>query len=323
MTKNYLKKATSTLWLWVFTVALAFNAKAQCPTGAVVLYSQAAINEFALNFPNCTEITGNLYIGPGNLDAASDITDVSPLGNITKVTGTVYIQNNAVLQNLDGLKINTITGRLFIGGDNLTNTNAQLQNINGLSHLTTIGAFLQIVKNPLLTDINGLSNLTSVAQDIEIADNNVLADVSALQNTTFHPNEGYGLSIVNNPALSVCSLPNFCGYLENPASSHPRNITGNLTDCMDEAAVVAACALLSVNEPEVNKITLFPNPVKEMLYFSEEVSQIKITDLSGRTVKPTTTKGASINLSHLSGGIYIITATTFEGKKVTRKIIKE
>ncbi|MFA7650758.1 MAG: hypothetical protein WCY06_10565, partial [Flavobacteriaceae bacterium] len=41
----------------------------QCPTGNVGLYSQADVNNFATNYPNCTEITGYLYI------SGSTITD--------------------------------------------------------------------------------------------------------------------------------------------------------------------------------------------------------------------------------------------------------
>src|SRR5690606_12048817 len=38
-----------------------FTTLPQCPT-VVNLYSQADVNNFATNYPNCTEITGDLYI---------------------------------------------------------------------------------------------------------------------------------------------------------------------------------------------------------------------------------------------------------------------
>ncbi|MXN92345.1 T9SS type A sorting domain-containing protein [Flavobacterium sp. Sd200] len=139
--------------------------------------------------------------------------------NITNVSGNLYIQNNGSLQNINGLQIETVGGWLFIGGDDNINTNLQL------------------------TNLNGLSSLASVAEDIYISYNSVLTDISALQHTTFMPLDGYGLTIINNPALAVCNLPNFCTYLSNPAGSFPRNISGNLAECINEVAVAEACGI--------------------------------------------------------------------------------
>lgn len=108
--------------------------------------------------------------------------------------------------------------------------------------MTSVGGALGIYNNDVLTNLNGLSNLTSVGLEIDIVENTVLSDISGLQNTTFNPNNSWGLTITNNPALAVCNLPNFCTFLANPSGTHPRNITGNLANCLDEAAVVAACA---------------------------------------------------------------------------------
>ncbi len=72
-----------------------------------------------------------------------------------------------------------------------------------------------------------------------------------------------------------------------------------------------------------NDILIFPNPVKNIIYFSEEVSNIKITDTSGRTVKEISAKAKSVNIENLVKGIYIITSTDKSGKNITRKIVKE
>src|SRR5690606_3391430 len=73
------------------TTACTTSQKPQCQTRKVTLYSQADVNNFANNYPNCTEITGYLYIG------GSDITDLSPLSNIQSVGGDLYIQSNSQL----------------------------------------------------------------------------------------------------------------------------------------------------------------------------------------------------------------------------------
>ena len=169
-----------------------------CPQGSITLATQSDVNQFLIDYPNCTEITGNLFIGIGT--GTSNITNLSPL-----------------------------------------------------SKLATIGGYLAIY-NTSATNLIGLHNLTSILVDIDIRNNALLTDISALQNTTFNPDGTFGLTIINNPALSVCNLPNFCTYLTNPAATHPRNISGNAGDCITEQAVVDACenATCIVSIPDAN-----------------------------------------------------------------------
>ena len=57
--------------------------------------------------------------------------------------------------------------------------------------------------------------------------------------------------------------------------------------------------------------------------FSEEISNAKITDLSGKMVKQFITSGKSVDVSNLSKGNYIITFTTKKGEIINKKFIKE
>lgn len=70
-------------------------------------------------------------------------------------------------------------------------------------------------------------------------------------------------------------------------------------------------------------ISLYPNPAKSIVNFSEEVSNIRITDISGRTVKQIPVSTKSVNVENLKNGTYIITATTKTGNTITKKLIKE
>lgn len=70
-------------------------------------------------------------------------------------------------------------------------------------------------------------------------------------------------------------------------------------------------------------ISLYPNPVKSIANFFEEVSNIKITDLSGRTIKQISTSAKSVDVATLENGTYVITATTKAGNMVTKKLVKE
>lgn len=113
---------------------------------------------------------------------------------------------------------------------------------------------------------------------------------------------------------AACGVPNFTSY-NNIGGSNQHIIlfpTGNPT------------ASLSVASFDQNKaISLYPNPVKSTLNFSEEISNIKITDLMGRTVKQNAASTQSLDVSTLQNGTYIITAITKEGNTITKKLIKE
>jgi len=82
-------------------------------------------------------------------------------------------------------------------------------------------------------------------------------------------------------------------------------------------------ALLDVTNPSLKLKNIFPNPAKDNLNFSEEVSNVTITDLSGRIVKQIPTSGKTVDVSKLAKGIYIINATTKSGRIISQKLVKE
>src|SRR5690606_1045431 len=90
----------------------SFTTLPQCPTGYLSFYSQADIDAFAINYPNCTEISGGLYI------FGNDITDLSPFSNLTSIGGYLGIYNNSNLTNLDGLSNLTSVGGYLSFSDN-------------------------------------------------------------------------------------------------------------------------------------------------------------------------------------------------------------
>ena len=81
--------------------------------------------------------------------------------------------------------------------------------------------------------------------------------------------------------------------------------------------------MLGVSDPSLKPIKISPNPAKDILNLSEEVSNIKISDLSGKFVKHISTSEKSINISKLAKGNYIISVTTKTGETVNKKFIKE
>lgn len=226
-----------------------------CPEGGIAFTTQAQLNNFAINYPNCTNFAGSIVIGP-----SSTITDISPLSNLQTIGGELYISNLVYLQDLDGLDALT-----SVGGNLTIHSFGELQNVNALSSLTTVGGTLQIssIWNPQFQNLQGLNNLTSVGsltiqsnsalvdlnaleslthidKNITIESNNVLDDISVLSqlDTTVPPN-WITLRIINNPVLATCNLPYICSYITTPGAWFM--INGNAGDCATSNNLIAAC----------------------------------------------------------------------------------
>lgn len=327
---------------WVFKCT---HALGQCPTGTVSLQSQAAIDGFIIQYPNCTELDRldvtlgadivnvnglrNLIKINGDLNITHNplLTDLSGFNKI-KSTGYLWIANNSSLAAIDAFNQLETTAWFYIGGNNalqsiggfdaliktnnftITNhpeltsitsplrlnqvagamqitNNAKLDQISIFEDLTRVNIMFSIQNNPSLTDLNafnkltligggafikdnsslvnmdGLSLLTRVDGDLLIENNARLKDISGLINIAASSISGSGLTIKDNPLVSVCDLPNFCEYLQ---TTRPRNITGNAGRCITEQAVSDACSTDLDGEYCSNAIdinTLFGHPVNE------------------------------------------------------------
>ncbi len=103
-----------------------------CLPDGISFTTQDEIDSFQINYPNCTDIKGGLWIH-GN-----DITNLNGLNILTSVGGNLYIDDNEILANLTGLE-----GLIYIGGDLIIGSypggNPALASLTGLTDLTFIG----------------------------------------------------------------------------------------------------------------------------------------------------------------------------------------
>ena len=115
----------------IFVFQITASSQLCLPEG-ITFTTQAEIDNFQSNHPNCIEILGNMFIN------GDDIT------------------------NLNGLNVLTsITGNLLIGGPFIFGNNA-LASLAGLENVTTIGGTLWIRYNGALTSLTGLNNVNSI-----------------------------------------------------------------------------------------------------------------------------------------------------------------
>ena len=244
-------------------------ASATCCPSNVTILSQADVDNFATNYPGCTQIFGSLtIIDANNLLGLSQVTsigtvlnilspnltDLQGLHNITSVGDILSISNCDNLSDLQGLEgLTSVGGRFDLSfNDNLISLNgltvlatvdgsfnvednADLVDFTGLSNLTTMED-LWLFNNPSLIDFTGLTSLTTIEEDLEVTGNNALVSFAGLESLT---TLGKHVNINNNAVLqSLQGLNNIVAF--NP-------IEPVITNCpmLDDCAVESICTYLS------------------------------------------------------------------------------
>ena len=150
-------------------IRMATTAQSCLPEG-ITFSTQAQIDNFQMNYPNCTEIGGFMRI------MGADITNLNVLNVLTSVGGYLTIGENDSLTSLTGLE-----GLTSIGGGLIFQSNPALTSLTGLDNLTSIGSDLYIDNNDALTSLTGLDNLTSIGGDLYIDNNDALTSLTGLE----------------------------------------------------------------------------------------------------------------------------------------------
>ena len=188
-----------------------------CPPGNLFFYNQSEIDNFLIDYPNCTETGYDVTIRE---NISGEITNLLGFANLTHIGGTLSINANDNLTSLSGFENLTFIRTLSISdNDNLTNLsglenitsivrslsisyNDELQSLSGLENLTSIGENLSIAYNPELTSLSGLDNLISVGWNMTINANDNLSSLSGLNSLT---TVGNSVAIINNETLTSLS----------------------------------------------------------------------------------------------------------------------
>ncbi len=265
------------LILIFFGITSAFS---QCPTNEVVLNTQAEVDAFLFDYPNCTMLETDLLV--------NDVENLNGLQNIVSITGGVEITNanTAGLNNLTTINgyINFWGSTTLDGMTGLTNVNgsigfifSEMSNIDELSNLTSLGDigfescfnltnidglhnlnsinYIGIIDCPELSSIVGLSNLTNIDNFLSIQGTS-LTDLDGLQNLQ---HVGASITISDNLLLSFCSYPFLCDILTSGNISY--SIENNGVGCSNESEILSLCEDVgAVNYQifyDINENTLF------------------------------------------------------------------
>lgn len=154
-----MKPAKFIICLALFFLTNAF-VYSQCPP-SLGFTKQSDVDAFLNDYPNCTEIVGDVTIKTG--DSSGDvITNLNGLINITTIGGELWIdgvQSGGIssLQTLNGLyNLNSVGEGIFIDGV------SSLISLDGLQNLSNVGESL-VCQNVPIGSLLPLSNLSSIA----------------------------------------------------------------------------------------------------------------------------------------------------------------
>lgn len=230
--------------LFFIIIVFQFVSFAQCPPDGV-FFSQAEIDAFAVNYPNCDTLPRLRITGLDNQE--SDIDDLTPLSNLINPGWSVYIENNPLLESLAGLD-NLQSDNVNITSLRIVN-NTALSDISSLSGLTACSSIV-IYNNNQLTNLYGLDSITYIGDENQInttywliiSDNENLVDISALSDLV--PYNIEGLSISHNPSLtSLQGLENFDTMsvlnIENNDALLDLNGLNGVTTLYDEIRIIS------------------------------------------------------------------------------------
>lgn len=280
-------KKTILFFLFIIFSTLKTFSQSCLPNG-ITFTTQSAIDSFQFNYPNCTEIEGNLVI------------------------------NGAAITNLNGL--NTVK---TVGGDLVIVDNNILITLSGLDNLDSIGGVLGIISNDIITDLTSLTNLVKIGGNLAVGWNHSLKSLSGLNNIASE--SIHDLFIYYNDSLTNCAIESICNYLDMPSGAI--SIYENSSGCDSAADVDSACTNINVPDIKyLNDFVIFPNPVSDELFIvcpeHFVYEEIKIYNIIGQIIKTFKGQYQKIDISTIRQGIYFLEFVSKEMKMRKKIIIK-
>ena len=283
-----------------------------CLPDGIVFSNQLRIDNFQTDYPNCTEILGNVDIG---FFSTSDITNLSGLDVITSIGGNLTIKDNPLLYNLTGLdSLNSIGEDLYI----MDNDN--LYSLTGLNNLNSIGERLVLWSNNELNNIWALMNLKTIGSDLKVYYNSSLGSLSGLNNLIFIGGD-FKISEDHITSLEVLSkLNTIGGGLEIRGCWHLTNLKGleNITSIGNNLSVISNSRITNLEglnntttiggdfEVYGNNILLSLEGLEKLNFIGGNFS-LGINDYEGPIGNPSLKSIYSLtNLNTINGWIWVL-----------------
>lgn len=210
-------------------------AQAQCPTGDVLIASQADLAAYTASFGTCDTLPGDLRF------EGYDITDFTAFDDLVMIQGDlINYQTYPAPLNFVGFEQLT-----SIGGDLIVFGCQKFQDLEGLGSLQQVGGSIDIAWCDSLQSLSGLYSLSTVGGDINIEENNHMLSANGFpQLDTVH---GQFLIHSASPSILSYTVPNDLKHVGDDltlALSSITNITGGNTLFSVGGGLTIVCAAL-------------------------------------------------------------------------------
>jgi hypothetical protein len=160
----------------------SFIGFGQCPTEITLLQTQEDVDNFAIDYPNCTQLTRTMIIG----SETSDVNDLSALSQLTQIGTPV---GNGINLIISGTNLNSLSGldNLEYVGGSLNIYDTGIINLTGLENLATIRDSFTVSGNSNLMNFIGVDVL-SESGSLSVSNNisqTSFEGMEAFQGTTY------------------------------------------------------------------------------------------------------------------------------------------
>ncbi|HZH87504.1 MAG TPA: T9SS type A sorting domain-containing protein [Brumimicrobium sp.] len=315
--KNLFKKTS----LLVASLGLVFFANAQTQTETQVFTaSGSGTSPVVISISIPGDITVNNGVGIQSIKILS-LTD-AVLADQLPIPGMIACgEVHTYKLTKDGIQIITDGCEVDIDGTDLTNSSTVV---------------LTSVADPVASIFLPFTLSTTLTLEVTYA--TCTADAGI--NTTISPckNEPiFLLDVMDGTPQNGGVWKDPSGDIISIASITTPNLAGQYTytytveesaSCTDQASLmidVQECDFLSVGVHQLENVSIYPNPTKDILNFKGLENgeyQIAILDLSGRVVQPAVvyTSNTTLNLADLQNGIYLVRITRDNSERVIRVV---
>lgn len=201
---------------------------------------------------------------------------------------------------------------LYTGGGNSI-IKIHMNNGNGLSFTQT---------QELSSDI-GITKILSTDIDLD-GDIDIITNYSNLGQIVWFENDGSGTFLPPNIIFSNSSLTSL-SHLALADINNDNVLDIILANIFSPLSYLKTSDVLSINDTDIVKLKIYPNPVGSNLKFDSpfNVLQVTIFDITGKKMLKIKSKNIlQINLSNLEKGVYNVILDT-KNKSFHRLIIKE
>jgi len=310
--------------------------------------ANASLGNYDVNLSN--SLDGNLSLPNGF--------QVSPKIALVSVSPAVAIQGQTLSVTITGLNTHfnqasstslyQPSSNTFINSDTIikiSNTSIQVQfsvPINAPIGKYDLGLFDTFDGSHILTDgfqinVNSTIRLVSInpataqpGKRLEVTITGANTNFNQASSTTISFSQASSSTIINSSTITKINDTSIKASFTIPANASLGNYEVNLNNSLDGSISIPNGFIISwiatdLSNKSVPSITVYPNPVTDVLHFSRVKGDglLTISDLNGRTwITKQVIDNEIISVSRLQSGLYILKLVTVDDIK-TLKIVKK